>query len=104
MLSYEGIFFESDMVNLIHSLDIEKLPKVNDKIHCTFKYHPSEDEIFNDIVGKSFEVFIIGYGNDGMNSGFQILLPDELLPYYINYDEQNPNVLKVPHITVSLSE
>lgn len=104
MLSYEGIFFEADTVELIHSLEIEKLAKVNDEIHCTFKYHPNEEEVFNDIVGKSFEVFLIGYGNDGMNSGFQISLPDELMPYYINYDEQNPDVLKVPHITASLSE
>ncbi len=104
MLSYEGIFFEADVVELIHSLETKKLAKVNDEIHCTFKYHPNEQEIFNDIVGESFEVFLIGYGNDGMNSGFQVSLPEELMPYYINYDEQNPDVLKVPHITASLSE
>ena len=39
-----------------------------------------------------------------MNSGFQISLPEELMPFYINYDEQNPDVLKVPHITASLAE
>ena len=104
MLSYEGIFFEPDVIELIHSLDAKKLAKVNDEIHCTFKYHPNEEEIFDEIVGKTFEIFLIGYGNDGMNSGFQILLPDELVPYYINYDEQNSDVLKVPHITASLSE
>ncbi len=104
MLSYEGIFFEADVVELIHSLETEKLSKVNDEIHCTFKYHPNEEEVFDELVGKSFEVFLIGYGNDGMNSGFQISLPDELIPYYINYDEQNPDILKVPHITASLSE
>ena len=38
MLSYEGIFFEADMVDLIHSLETEKLARVNDEIHCTFKY------------------------------------------------------------------
>lgn len=32
------------------------------------------------------------------------MLPDELKPYYINYDEQNPNVLKTPHITASLAK
>ena len=104
MLSYEGIFFEANVVELIHSLETEKLSKVNDEIHCTFKYHPNEEEVFDELVGKSFEVFLIGYGNDGMNSGFQISLPDELIPYYINYDEQNPDILKVPHITASLSE
>ncbi len=104
MLSYEGIFFEADVVELIHSLETEKLAKVNDEIHCTFKYHPNDEEVFDELVGKNFEVFLVGYGNDGMNSGFQISLPDELMPYYINYDEQNPDVLKVPHITASLSE
>ena len=104
MLSYEGIFFEADMVDLIHSLETEKLARVNDEIHCTFKYHPTTDEIFNDIVGRTFEVYLIGYGNDGQNSGFEILFPDELKDYYINYDEQNSNQLKVPHITASLSE
>jgi len=32
------------------------------------------------------------------------LLPEELKDYYINYDEQNPMALKVPHITASLAE
>ena len=67
------------------------------------KYFKCE-EIFNELVGKSFDVYIVGYANDGMNSGFEILLPEELKKYYINYDEQNPNVLKVPHITASLKE
>ena len=104
MLSYEGIFFEADMVELIHSLEKEKLPKVNDEIHCTFKYHPTIDEVFNDIVGKKFEVYLVGYGNDGQNSGFEVLFPDELKDYYINFDEQNPSMLKTPHITASLAE
>ena len=104
MLSYEGIFFEEDMVNIIHSLEKEKLARVNDEIHCTFKYHPNNNEIFNEIVGQVFEVYLVGYGNDGQNSGFEILLPEELREYYINFDEQNPEVLKVPHITASLAE
>lgn len=104
MLSYEGIFFEEDMVNIIHSLEKEKLARVNDEIHCTFKYHPNNNEIFNEIVGQVFEVYLVGYGNDGQNSGFEILLPEELREYYINFDEQNPDVLKVPHITASLAE
>lgn len=104
MVSYEGIFFDKDTIELIHSLETKRLAKVNDEIHCTFKYHPNEGEIFNDIVGKNYEIFLIEYGNDGMNSGFQISLPEELIPYYLNYDEQNPNILKIPHITASLSQ
>lgn len=83
MLSYEGIFFAKDTVELIHSLEGKKLSKINDEIHLTFKYHPSGKEIFNDIVGKEFEILLIGYGNNGINSGFQIQLPNELIPYYI---------------------
>lgn len=104
MLSYEGLFFENEMVDLIHSLESKTLIIVNDEIHCTFKYHPTSDEIFNEIVGQTFEVYLIGYSNDGQNSGFEILLPDELQKYYINYDEENPSAVKIPHITASLAK
>ncbi len=104
MLSYEGLFFDKETVELLHSLEEKQLAKINDEIHCTFKYHPKEKDVFNDIVGKSFEITIIGYGNDGFNSGFQISLPDELLPYYINYEDDNQSLLKTPHITSSLAE
>ncbi len=104
MLSYEGIFFDEDTIKLIHSLETNTLEEVNDEIHCTFKYHPNKKETFDDIVGKEFEIFLIRYGNDGMNSGFKISFSDELMPYYINYDEENSSILKVPHITASLSK
>lgn len=104
MVSYEGIFFEGEMATFIRSLEETNLGKLNDELHCTFKYHPSDKEVFNDIVGKSFDVYIVGYGNDGMNSGFELLLPDNLKKYYINYDEKDSSILKIPHITVSLSE
>ncbi len=100
MLSYEGLFFDQETVDLIHSLEEKQLPNINDEIHCTFKYHPSKEEIFNDIVGQSFEVYLIGYGNDGFNSGFQIALPNELVPYYLNCDDER----KLPHITASLQD
>lgn len=104
MLSYEGIFFEDDMVEIIHSLEKNKLPKTNDKIHCTFKYHPTKNEIFNEIVGKSFELYLIGYGNNGNNSGFEISLPKELKKYYKNFEKNDTQKLVIPHITASLSE
>lgn len=104
MLSYEGIFFEGESLKLIQSLEKTHLPIVNDEIHLTFKYHPSENEIFNELIGKEIEVEIIGYACDGQNSGFEIKLPDEIIPYYINYDEKDPSKLKKPHITVSINE
>ena len=103
MLSYEGIFFEGETLDLIHSLEAEQLPIVNDEIHCTFKYHPSANEVFNEIVGKEMEVLLIGYGFNGQNSGFQLMLPENVTPYYINYEEDG-KTLKVPHITASLKE
>lgn len=104
MLSYEGIFFDENATALLHSLETKTLPRTNDEIHCTFKYHPNNDEIFDEIVGKTFEIYLVGYGNDGQNSGFEIELPKELIPYYINFDEDNSQKLKLPHITVSLNE
>ena len=103
MLSYEGIFFEGETVDLIHSLEKEQLPVINDEIHCTFKYHPNTDEIFDELVGAEIDVLIIGYGNDGQNSGFEIQLPNEIMPYYINFEENHPGKLKKPHITASLA-
>lgn len=103
MLSYEGLFFDKKTAELLHSLEENQLAKINNKIHCTFRYHPDAEEIFNDIVGKTFEITIIGYGNDGFNSGFAISLPDELLPYYINYEDDNKILLRTPHITTSLA-
>lgn len=104
MVSYEGIFFDEETTKLIHSLETKTLALVNDEIHFTLKYHPTKEEIFNNLVGQEFEIILIGYGNNNRNSGFEIKLPKELLPYYINYDEQNPKKLKIPHITASLSE
>ena len=102
MLSYEGLFFEGKDLEVIRSLESKPLDNINDEIHCTFKYHPLEDEVFNELVGKKFEIYIIGYGNDGKNSGFEIKLPKELEKYYINFD--NEGNLKIPHITASLAD
>lgn len=104
MLKYEAIFLDEESVKLIHRLEENKLDRVNDEIHLTLKYKPKDNEIFNDIVGQEFEMYLIGYGNDGNNSGFEIELSEKLKPYYINYDETNTNILKKPHITASLSE
>ncbi len=104
MLSYEGIFFEGDAADFIHSLEEKRLPVVNDEIHCTFKYHPSEAEIFDELVGKEIDVLIVAYGCDENNSGFEIQLPDDIMQYYINYDEEDSSKLKKPHITASLAE
>jgi hypothetical protein len=102
MVRYEGLFLDKESVQLVKAIEPVNLGFQNDEIHITFKYKPSVEETFDEIVGRVYELKVIGYGNDGKNSGFQVELPDELLPYYINVDE-NGN-LKPPHITVSLAE
>ena len=103
MLKYEAIFLDEESINLIQQLEENKLDRVNDEIHLTLKYKPNDNEIFNEIVGKEFELYLIGYGNNGTNAGFEVELSDELKPYYINYDEDEPSKLKTPHITSSLA-
>ncbi len=104
MLSYEGIFFDNDVANYIFSLEKTHLPMVNDILHCTFKYHPEENEIFDELVGREIEILLLGYACDGKNSGFLVKIPDEYMKYYINRNEENPDKLKPPHITTSLAE
>ena len=105
MVIYEGIFFDKNIEDKIKRLEAKlgiKLENDVSNLHCTFKYKPDNDEIFNDIVGKRFEIELLGYGSDGKNSGFIISLPCELYDYYINFDDVNTNKLKIPHITTSL--
>ena len=103
MLKYEAIFLDKESIKLIQQLEENKLDRVNDEIHLTLKYKPNDDEVFNEIVGKEFELYLIGYGNNGTNAGFEVELSDELKPYYINYDEDEPSKVKIPHITSSLA-
>lgn len=58
MLSYEGIFFDKENIEIIHKEEKEQLEIINDEIHCTFRYHPDKDEIFNDIVGEYFDIYL----------------------------------------------
>lgn len=101
MVYYEGLFFDGEDLEKILSLEEEKLDYINDVIHCTFKYRPSEVELFDELVGKTFDVDLIGYASDGKNSGFLIAFQDELKDYYINRDENGEFVTS--HITCSLS-
>jgi len=104
MLTYEGLFFDNPLVvQKLKELDQPFLGRVNDIYHCTFKYKPKGDEIFDDLVGEEVEVEVevIGYANNGSNSGFLLRLPDYMMPYYINY---NGEILKPAHITASLAK
>lgn len=104
MVFYEGIFFDKKASDLIRSIELKNFPIYNELLHCTFKYNPTNEELFDNIVGREIEISIVGYGYDENNSGVLVSLPDEVKKYYINYDEENPNILKAPHITISLAE
>ena len=97
MVKYEGLFFDEETEKFIHSIEENRLEFVNDRIHCTFQYQPTNEEIFNDIVGKEYEIEIIGYACDGNNSGFEIKLPDEL-------NKKKKKKDTIPHITASIKE
>ena len=104
MIVYEGIFFEDEeTVRLIHSHERRQLPNLYGPLHVTFKFRPTGEELYDHLVGSEIEVLVIGYGCDGNNSGFAVLLPDDLEEYFINCHEGNPGVKKVPHITASLA-
>lgn len=102
MLNYEAIFFTGEVAEFIRSIEGNSLGRCNDEFHCTFKYKPRGEEVFDDIVGEEVECYIIGYGNDGKNSGFEIIFPGEYEEYYVNKTPEGKR--KTPHITVSLSE
>lgn len=103
-VSYQGIFFEHENANMINVADQNKLPIINDELHCTFKPKPTTEELINDLVGTEVEVEFIGYASNGQNSGFEVRFPEEYFPYYINFDESNPTKLKIPHVTSSIVE
>lgn len=64
-------------------------------IHVTFNYGRLY-KFPENIVGKEVEVIIVGYGSDGLNSGFAVEIPEELNKFYKNKS--------AAYITVSLGE
>lgn len=102
MINYEGLFFDKEDLEKILSLEEIKLDTINDVIHCTFKYKPKDEEIFDELVGKYYDVDLLGYGCNEKNSGFLIEFQDEIKKYYINYDEKGKYI--TPHITTSIKE
>lgn len=101
MVNYVGLFFEGEDLDKILLSDKRKLDRINDVIHCTFEYKPKEFSKYNDIIGKEFVITLVGYANDNINSGFVVLLDDEVKKYYRNVDPETGFV--IPHITSTLS-
>ncbi len=101
MIVYQRVFFDGKDEKLIRTLEKEQLTMKVRNLHCTFNYRPSDNDVFDDIVGEEIELMLVGYGCDGNNSGFEVKIPEEMLEYYKNYygDE-----IVTPHITTSIAK
>ncbi len=104
MIDYEGLFFDEETIKYLHSLESKTLECENDILHITYVYKPSINEIYDNIVGNYYDIYLVGYANDEKNSGFEVELPQELDKYYHNVDIDKPDIIKKPHLTVSLSK
>ena len=102
MVNYEGIFFDGEVVDFTHSLEENRLERVNNILHCTFKYKPEEKDMYDELVGNYYDVTLVGYASDKNNSGFILLIDKRLEKYYKNANE-NGKIIP-PHITCSVSK
>ena len=102
MIDYEGIFFDDEEVKKIQSYELNHLGCINDCVHCTFVYKPTDEKIYDELLNKEISIYLISYGSSKNNSGFEVLIPKKYMKYYNNYDI-NGNYVK-PHLTSSISK
>ena len=95
IFGYQGIFFADIVRKELIKLQKNGLNENIINMHVTFNYGRLY-KFPENIVGKEVEVIIVGYGSDGLNSGFAVEIQDELNEFYKNKS--------VAHITVSLGE
>lgn len=93
---YTGVFFEDSKVKeLISELDIKPLDKLTPDTHVTFGFR--KGLLFpEEMIGKKFEVKVIGVGSDENNQGFEVELPSEIEEFYKG--------ATVKHLTFATSE
>lgn len=92
---YQGLFMDNQSADLLTLAEFgENLPINQSDKHITFELNPKKHfpEELHDI---TYKVVVTGYGNNGENAGFEVELPEALLPYYKGADKV--------HITTSLS-
>lgn len=102
-VEYQGIFFNKENIEVlrnkmeetIENLGLKKLEKDVKDLHITFWYNPKE-AFDTKLLGKDYDIKIIGYGQDENNSGFLADIPDELKESYKG--------AKAVHITMALSK
>lgn len=102
MIDYEGIFFDDEEVKKIQKYELNNLGNIHEKVHCTFVYKPTNDQIYDELVNKEISIYLISYGSGKNNSGFEVEIPEEYMKYYNNYDIHG-NYVK-PHLTSSISD
>lgn len=95
LFGYQGIFFDDSVRTELIKFQKKGLNENIINIHVTFNYGRLY-KFPEDIIGKEVEVIIVGYGSDGVNSGFAVEISEELNEFYKNKS--------VAHITVSLGE
>ena len=95
IFGYQGIFFDDSVRTELIKFQQKGLNENIINMHVTFNYGRLY-KFPENIVGKEVEVIIVGYGSDGLNSGFAVEIPKELNKFYKNKS--------VAHITVSLGE
>lgn len=92
---YQGLFLDAESLELLNKMEgSKKLERDISSKHITFEIYPTLP--FPDsLMGQNLTVDVVGYGNNGHNSGFEVVLSDELYSSYKNN--------KRPHITSSVS-
>lgn len=95
LFEYQGIFFDDSVRTELIKFQKKGLNENIINMHVTFNYGRLY-KFPEDIVGKEVKVIIVGYGFDGLNSGFAVEIPEKLNEFYKNKS--------VAHITVSLGE
>lgn len=90
-LNYKGLFLDNQSEETL--LKGNTLPIIVENMHITFEFRPKVG-FDRELLGKEFEVKVVGEGRDGYNHGYLVELPNEIIPYYKGADKA--------HITVSL--
>ena len=102
MIDYEGLFFDENEVKKIKSYELNDLGNIHECIHCTFVYKPNKDKLYEELLNKEISIYLISYGSNKNNSGFEVEIPKEYMKYYNNFDIHG-NYVK-PHLTSSISD
>ncbi|MNB72127.1 hypothetical protein D3C81_519810 [compost metagenome] len=93
---YTGIFFNEKTYNEMKKQSSTKvLNKRIENPHVTLEFKP-KNLLPSELVGQEIDVFIVGEGNDGMNHGYEVVIPETLREYYHGSEKV--------HVTMSIDQ